>query len=77
MESSERGALSLVRLVAACLIIVGLLDVGLYLTKCFAPGHRVPVNYLKVFLDFIPGLLGIIALIKSKAIAEWLSDMIE
>lgn len=77
MESSERGALSLVRLVAACLIIIGLLDVGLYLTKCFAPGHHVPVNFLKVFLDFVPGLLGIVVLIKSKAIAEWLSDMIE
>jgi hypothetical protein len=77
MESSQRGALSLVRLVAACLIVVGLLDVGLYLTKCFAPGRHVPVNYLIVFLDFIPGLAGIIVLIKSKAIAEWLSDMIE
>ena len=77
MESSERGAKSLVRLVAACLIVVGLLDVGLYLTKCFAPGHREPVNFLIVLLDFTPGLLGIVMLIKSKAIANWLSDMIE
>jgi hypothetical protein len=77
MESSERGALSFVRLVAACLIVVGLLDVGLYLTRCFAPGHRVPVNFLTVLLDFIPGFLGIVMLIKSKAIAAWLSDMIE
>ena len=77
MESSQRGALSLVRLVAACLMVVGLLDVGLYLTKCFAPHHRVPVNYLTVFLDFIPGLIGIVMLIKSKAIAEWLSDQLE
>jgi hypothetical protein len=77
MESSQRGALSLVRLVAACLIVIGLLDVGLYLTKCFAPNHRVPVNYLIVVLDFIPGLAGIVVLIKAKAIAEWLADMIE
>ena len=77
MESSERGAKSLVRLVAACLIVVGLLDVGLYLTKCFAPSHREPVNFLIVLLDFIPGLLGIFMLIKSKAIADWLSDMLD
>jgi hypothetical protein len=77
MESTQRGALSLVRLVAVCLIVVGLLDVGLYLTKCFAPHHREPVNYLTVFIDFIPGLVGIVALIKAKAIAEWVSDMME
>ncbi|HXB58162.1 MAG TPA: hypothetical protein VNU95_01275 [Candidatus Acidoferrales bacterium] len=77
MESFQRGALSLVRLVAACLIMVGLLDVCLYLTKCFTPHHRVPVNYLIVLLDFIPGLIGITILVKAKAIAEWLSDMME
>jgi hypothetical protein len=77
MESPHRAALSLVRLVALCLIVVGLLDVCLYLTKCFAPHHRVPVNYLTVLLDFIPGLAGIIVLIKAKAIANWLTDLIE
>jgi hypothetical protein len=37
----------------------------------------VPVNYLIVLLDFIPGLIGITILVKAKAIAEWLSDMME
>jgi hypothetical protein len=77
MESSQRGALSLVRLIAGCLMVVGLLDIGLYLAKCFTPNHHVPVNYLIVLLDFIPGFIGIVVLIKSKAIAEWLSDLIE
>jgi hypothetical protein len=77
MESPHRAALSLVRLVALCLIAIGLLDTCLYLTKCFAPHHRVPVNYLTVLLDFIPGLVGIVIIIKAKAIAEWLSDKIE
>jgi hypothetical protein len=77
MESSQRAALSLVRLVAGCLIVVGLLDVGLYLTKCFTPNHRVPVNILHVLLDFIPGFIGIVIFFKAKALARWLEDIIE
>ncbi len=35
MESSQRGALGLVRLIAGCLIVIGLLDAGLYFTEYF------------------------------------------
>ena len=77
MESSQRAALSLVRLVALCLIAIGLLDVCLYLTKCLEPHQRVPINYLHAILDFIPGFIGIVILIKAKALARWLEDIIE
>jgi len=43
MDSQFRGALSFVRLVAACFMVVGLLDTGLYLTKCLLPKQPVPV----------------------------------
>ena len=43
MDAPHRGALSFVRLVAACFMVVGLLDIGLYLTKCLLPKPPAPV----------------------------------
>lgn len=77
MESSERGALGLVRLVAGCLIVIGLLDVGLYLTQFFASRNHPTLSILRIVLESIPILIGIIIFIKAKAIAEWLSDLIQ
>jgi hypothetical protein len=78
MESSQRGALQLVRLIAVCLMVLGLLDGGLYFTQWLAPHHpRAPLNIVRVGLDSVPIILGIVVLIKSKALAEWLADMIQ
>jgi uncharacterized membrane protein YidH (DUF202 family) len=84
MESSERGALGLVRLLAACIILIGVLDAGLYFTQYLtvfsgARHHSTtpPISVLRIILDSIPIIIGIVMLIKAKAIAEWLSDMIQ
>jgi hypothetical protein len=87
MESSERGALGLVRLVAICIIVIGLLDGGMYFTQYLMPyattGHRdpnqhlPPLNILRVILDSIPVIAGVVMLIKARAIAEWLQDWIQ
>ena len=88
MESSQRGALALVRLVAACTILIGLMDAGMYLTQyltpIFAQTHHLqssqspaPLNILRLVLDAIPLIVGIDILVKAKAVAEWLADMIE
>jgi hypothetical protein len=81
MDSSERGALGLVRLVAGCIILAGVLDGGLYLTQYFshlAPHQtRLPLNIFRLVLDSLPIIIGIVMLIKAKAIAEWLADMIQ
>lgn len=84
MESSQRGALALVRLVALCLIILGILDAGMYLTQYLAPDflpqNHAPHQPLKIWrlaLDSVPIIAGIVMLIKAKAIAEWLADLIE
>jgi hypothetical protein len=77
MESSDRAALSLVRLVAGCFIVIGLLDLGLYFTQWLHPQHRLPLNILRIILDSIPILIGIVIFIKAKALAEWLSDLIQ
>ena len=67
----------LVRLVAACFIIISLLEIGLYLTRCFEPNHPVPVGVLPILLYSIPLLVGLVVLIKAKAIAEWIADLLE
>ena len=86
MESSERGALGLVRIVALCIIVIGLLDGGIYFTQYLMPysgmhpvanQHLPPINILRVIMDSIPIVAGIVILIKAKAIAEWLSDWIQ
>lgn len=86
MDSSERGALGLVRLVAICIILVGLLDAGIYFTQYLMPyatqhhppnQHLPPVSVLRVILDSIPVIIGIVVLIKARAVAEWLSDLIQ
>lgn len=84
MESSQRGALGLVRLVAGCLILIGVLDAGLYFTQYLgllssSTHHepRQPLNVLRVVLDSLPIIAGIVILVKARPIAEWVADMIE
>lgn len=87
MDSSERGALGLVRLVAIFIILIGLLDAGLYFTQYLLPyasgqhhsqaQHLPPISILRVVLDSIPVIAGIVILIKARAVAQWLSDWIQ
>jgi hypothetical protein len=84
MESSQRGALGLVRLIAGCLIVLGLLDCGLYFTEYLhlfsSSGHKEPsqpLNVLRIILDSLPIIAGIVVFIKARPIAEWISDLIE
>jgi hypothetical protein len=39
--------------------------------------HPPPINILRIILDSIPIIAGVVILIKAKAIAEWLSDWIQ
>lgn len=66
-----------VRFVAGCFMVIGLLDTGLYLTKCFEPGHHTPLKILPIVLNSIPFAIGIVILIKAKAVANWISDKLE
>ena len=66
-----------VRLVAACFMVIGLLDTGLYVTQCFEPKHPAPVKILPIALNSIPFVIGVVILIKAKAIANWISDKLE
>jgi hypothetical protein len=86
MDSSERGALGIVWVVAICVILIGLLDAGIYFTGYLVPyaaqhhdpkQHLPPMNILRIILDSIPVIAGIVMLIKARAIADWLSELIE
>ena len=67
----------LVRLVAGCVMVIGLLEVGLYLTKCFVPKPPLPVEVLPLVVNSIPLVIGAVILIKAKAIAAWIVDKFE
>lgn len=90
-EASNRQALMFVRLVAGCLILVGLLDTSLYVAHCFrvkkpesqeaAPTMQfeqsAPVEALPIVLNSLPCLAGVVILIKSKAVADWVAEKLE
>ena len=77
MDAPERGALTLVRLIGVILILWTVFDLGLYWAMCANPRHPVPVEVIPVVLKLIPSVFGIVVLIKAKAIAEWISNILD
>ncbi len=67
----------LVRLIAASVMVIGLLDTALYLTQCLVPKHPMPVKIFPIVLNSIPFVIGVAVLIKAKAIANWIADKLE
>jgi hypothetical protein len=72
MDAPQRGALMLVRFVAATLICLSLLEESLYWIESVARHH--PVGIFHFALLAVPLALGIVILIKASAIAGWVSD---
>jgi hypothetical protein len=77
MDAPERGGLTLVRLIGVMLIVATILELGLYWAKCSIPEHKVPVEVIPVVLRLIPAVLGVAALIKARALAEWISNILD
>lgn len=75
MEAPERGALMLVRFVAAALIGWTAVDLALYWAIC--NHNHVPLKLFPCLLKAIPFLLGVVALVKSKSLAEWISNILD
>jgi hypothetical protein len=75
METPERGALMLVRFIAAALIGWSAVEAGLYLAIC--RHNNVPVQVLPCLVKFIPLLAGLVMLVKAKALAAWLSEKLD
>jgi hypothetical protein len=77
MDAPERGALTLVRLIGVMLVVATIFELGLYLAKCYMPNHRMPVEPVPVLLNLIPAVLGLVVLAKARAIAEWISNILD
>lgn len=77
MEAPLRGALTLVRLIGVLCLVVALLELGLYWASCSVPGHRVPLQLVPVLLRLLPAVVGLVLLIRARAIAEWISDTLD
>ena len=65
----------LIRVVAAALIGWAIVDIALYVVIC--QHKNVPVETFTCVLKSISAVLGVVCLIKSKAIAEWISDKLD
>ena len=77
MDAPERGALMLVRLIGVLFVVASILELGLYWAKCSIPKHPVPVEAIPCALKLIPAAMGLVILIKAKAIAEWISNTLD
>jgi hypothetical protein len=75
MDSPERGALMLVRFVAATLIGWTVVDFALYWVV--SQHNHTPMEVFPCVLKSIPLVLGVAMLIKSKTVAQWVSDKLD
>jgi uncharacterized membrane protein YhaH (DUF805 family) len=75
MEAPQRGALMLVRFTAIALICLTILQLSLYLLDYRFHDHPLPPILCALWT--IPFIIGVAVLIKSKAIAAWISDRLD
>jgi hypothetical protein len=75
MDAPDRGALMLVRFIGVSLICVTLVELTLYWV--IAQHNHTPVGIFTCFLKSIPAVVGIVTLVKAKAIAEWISNKLD
>jgi hypothetical protein len=75
MDAPERGALMLVRFIAAGLIGWAVVDVSLYLAIC---SHKdLPVEILPCLLKSIFAVAGILILVRARSIAGWVAELFD
>lgn len=72
MEAPERGALMLVRFIAVAIIGLSVLEIGLYLAESHM--HHEPINVFHSAVLAAPLVLGMVLLVKARAVAEWISN---
>ena len=77
MDAPERGALMLVRLIGGLFVVATILELGFYWAKCTAAKPAVPVEAVPCVLRLIPAWIGFVILLKARAIAEWISNILD
>lgn len=77
MDAPERGALTLVRLIGVMCVVATILELGLYWAQCVFHNPPEPVKLTPILLNLIPAAVGCLILIKARAIAEWISNILD
>jgi hypothetical protein len=78
MEADQHGALTLVRIIGVILVVATILELGLYWAECsLHKPEPVHMQALPIIFRSIPALLGVVVLIKSRAIAEWVAEKLD
>lgn len=67
----------LVWLIGMLLVVAGILELGLYWAQCAFAKPPVPVETMPCLLRLIPAAAGLAVLIKARAIAEWLANILD
>jgi hypothetical protein len=75
MDAPERGALMLVRFIALGLIGWSVAELALYVVVC--QHNHADLQISKCVVRALPLLAGVVALIKSRALAEWISNILD
>ena len=75
MDAPERGALMLVRFIGVALIGWAIAEIALYWAISSHNGK--PLEVIPLVLKSLPFIAGVVVLIKSRAIAEWVSDFLD
>jgi len=75
MDALERGARMIVWLIASAFILWSVMDLSLYLFICYH--NEKPMEILPCITNSLPLLVGIVLLIKTKSIAQWICDKLE
>jgi hypothetical protein len=75
MDAPDRGALMLVRFIAVALIGASVVELALYWV--IAQHNHAPMETFPCILKSIPAVLGVVILIKARAVAEWISNKLD
>jgi len=75
MDPLERGITLIIRLIAATLILLTVMDLSLYVVVCLHNQKQIEV--VTCITQSLPMLVGIVLLVKTKAISCWVRDKLE
>jgi hypothetical protein len=75
MNAPQRGALMLVRVLALSLIGWSVVELALYWVICHH--KRLPVEIIPCLVRALPLLAGLAVLVRAKALAEWISNILD
>jgi hypothetical protein len=75
MDAPDRGALMLVRFLAAALIGWSLVELVLY--WAVSNHDQAPVQVMPCLVRSLPLLAGLVGFVKARALAEWISNLLD